>query len=48
MRFAIHPWATASLDGPMCFTGRNFPITSSISRDAHPTLELLFPSPLHL
>jgi hypothetical protein len=43
MRFALHAWATTSLDGPMCFTGRNLPITSSISRDAHPTLEPLFP-----
>jgi hypothetical protein len=43
MRFALHAWATASLDGPICFTGRNLPITSSNSREAHPTLEPLFP-----
>jgi hypothetical protein len=42
MRFALHAWATASLDGPMCFTGRNLPISSSSSRESHPTLEPLF------
>lgn len=43
MRFALHAWATAALDRPFCFSGRNLPIASSISRDAHPALEPLFP-----
>lgn len=43
MRFALHAWATTMLDRPFCFTGRNLPIASSISRDAHPALEPLFP-----
>ena len=47
IRFALHAWAVTSIDQSICFTGRNLPITTSVSRDAHPTLEPLFPLPLH-